>query len=303
MKHVKDMTDYWCEDTVTGKYTGKNVGIAVLDTGIVPHPDLKDRIKGFKDCVGGRGRMYDDNGHGTHVTGILGGDGRMSRGVHAGMAPDADLYSIKVLDARGQGTVDGILRGMQWLLENWYAYGIRIVNMSVGANLELEDEKGKELEQAAEALWDAGLVVVASAGNYGPGEGTVSVPGTSRKIITVGSSDIIVSAGGKHTSFYSGCGPTHECVVKPDVVAPGNQIISCNSRFGIRRQRPYTVKSGSSMATPVVSGAIALLLSKYGDMSNVEVKLKLRESCERMEEKQGWGSVRISKLLVSRRLE
>ena len=226
----------------------------------------------------------------------------MSRGVHAGMAPGADLYSIKVLDARGQGTVDGILKGMQWLLENGNAYGIRIVNMSVGANLELEDEKGKELEQAADALWDAGLVVVASAGNYGPGEGTVSVPGTSKKIITVGSSDIIVSAGGKHTSFYSGCGPTHECVVKPDVVAPGDQIISCNSRMGIKRQRPYTIKSGSSMATPVVSGAIALLLSKYGDMSNVEVKLKLRESCERMQEKQGWGRIRIPELLDSRRL-
>lgn len=303
MKHVKDMTDYWCEDTVTGKYTGKNVGIAVLDTGIVPHPDFKDRIRGFKDCVGGRVRLYDDNGHGTHVTGILGGDGRLSRGAYAGMAPGAHFLSIKVLDDRGQGSVDGILKGIRWLLHNWRAYGIRIVNMSVGANLELEDGKGKELEQAAEALWDAGLIVVASAGNYGPGEGTVSVPGTSRKIITVGTSDIIATSGRKKTFVYSGCGPTHECVVKPDVVAPGGHIISCNNGFGLRRQGPYTAKSGSSMATPVVSGAIALLLSKYGDMSNVEVKLKLRESCERMEEKQGWGRVRIPELMDSRRVK
>lgn len=302
MKHVKDVIDYRCEDTVSGKYTGKHVGIALLDTGIVPHPDLRDRIRGFKDCVGGRGRMYDDNGHGTHVTGILGGNGRMSRGLHAGMAPEADLVSVKVLDARGEGTVDGILRGIQWLLENWRAYDIRVVNMSVGANLGLEDEKGKELEQAAEQLWDAGLVVVASAGNYGPGEGTVSVPGTSKKIITVGSSDITVSHGVKKVSYYSGCGPTHECVVKPDVVAPGDQIISCNSRFGIKRQKPYTVKSGSSMATPVVSGAAALLLSKYSDMSNVEVKLRLRESCKRMEESQGWGRISIPEFLGSRRL-
>lgn len=302
MKYVKDIIDYWCEDTILRQYTGKGIGIAVLDTGVVLHPDLKGRIRGFKDCVGGRGRVYDDNGHGTHVTGIIGGNGRMSHGIHAGMAPEAEFVSVKVLNERGEGMVDDICKGIRWVLANRRSYGIRIVNLSVGADLRLGGQKERKLVQAAEAMWDAGLVVVASAGNYGPGEGTVSIPGTSRKIITVGTSDLIVPAGRRKAGSYSGCGPTRECVVKPDVVAPGDRIISLNSRFSTRGQGPYTVKSGSSMAAPIVSGAIALLLSKYGDMSNVEVKLRLRESCERMEGVQGWGRIRIPEFLGSRRL-
>ena len=97
----------------------------------------------------------------------------------------------------------------------------------------------------------------------------------------------------------SGTGPTRECVVKPDLVAPGYQIVSCNN-VSLRAKKPYTVKSGSSMATPVVSGAALVLLSKYPDMTNVEIKLKLWETCERITEKRkgtGWGMLRMDRLL------
>ena len=295
MDKVKKQVQYHCEDTVNRKCTGKGVSVAVLDTGISPHPDLVGRIKAFKDFVNDKENIYDDNGHGTHVAGILAGDGRMSKGVLSGMAPEAELIAVKVLDKKGEGSTSQILEGIRWIERNWFRLRIRIVNISVGAKKELESEKERLLVEAVERLWDAGLVVVVSAGNYGPGKGTIAVPGTSRKVITVGSIQKEFPKEG-----CSGEGPTEECVVKPDVLAPGYQIISCN-RFGYpyRNTAPYTVKSGTSMATPVVSGAIALLLSKYPEMGNVEVKLRLRETSVISDgsETQGWGCLRVDRLL------
>jgi serine protease AprX len=121
-------------------------------------------------------------------------------------------------------------------------------------------------------------------------------------VITVGSCDdqFYMEEGKKKRKSYSGRGPTAECVVKPDLLAPGSYITSCNARYREKGQKPYTMKSGTSMSTPVVSGAIALLLSKYPDMSNVEVKLRLRESSidiGRPQNEQGWGLLNVEKLL------
>ncbi len=293
MDRVKQQIHYWCDDIVQGNYKGGKITAAVLDTGIAPHPDFKGRIVSFVDCVNGRKLLYDDSGHGTHVAGILAGDGRMSKGTLAGMAPEARLCVIKVLDEKGEGNVDHILKGLWWTGENAGKFGIRVVNISAGAKIGLDEEKEARLLEAVDRLWDMGLVVVVSAGNYGPGEGTIAVPGTSRKVITVGA----LKEGGE--PGCSGTGPTRECVVKPDLVAPGYQIISCNN-VSPRAKKPYTVKSGSSMATPVVSGAAAVLLSKFPDMTNVELKLKLWETCEKIEEKRagtGWGMLRMDRLL------
>lgn len=293
MNKVKRQVHYYCGDTVNGNIRGQNIAAAILDTGMAAHPDLKGRILAFYDCVGQRSGMYDDSGHGTHVGGILAGDGRLSKGEYGGMAPGTDLVIVKVLDARGEGSVEQILKGILWIRDNHERYGIRVANVSVGANEGLDGKKEQELIDAVEMLWDLGIAVVVSAGNQGPETGSIAVPGNSRKVITVGALD---EPGVK--KGCSGVGPTDRCIVKPELVAPGYHVASCNSRY-FKSRIPYVRKSGTSMATPVVSGAVALFLSKYPDAQNVDVKLKIRKACESGEESmaQGWGCIRVDRLL------
>lgn len=291
MDRVKQAVHYWCADTKNGSCMGQDVTVAILDSGLAPHPDFQGRVAAFQDFVEGRREAYDDNGHGTHVAGILAGDGRMSRGVFAGMAPKAKLVALKVLDHKGEGNMRQILEGICWLMKHAGELGVRVVNISVGARAGLNKEKENWLIDAVERLWDAGITVVVSAGNYGPKEGTIAIPGNSRKVITVGALGTPREGEG-----CSGRGPTEACVVKPDLVAPGYRIISC-SNTPARYRRPYAIKSGTSMATPVVAGACAMLLSKYSDITNAEIKLKLRESCQRAETAQGWGLLDVERLL------
>lgn len=294
MDKVKKAVHYWCEDTLSRRCTGKGVNVAVLDTGLAPHPDFRGRIMAFKDCVNKNAGLYDDSGHGTHVAGILAGDGKLSKGILAGMAPGAKLIIIKVLDRRGEGSIEQIYEGIQWLKKNWKQYGIRVVNISVGAKSGIDARKEECLIEVVEQLWDMGLSVIVSAGNYGPGEGTVAIPGTSRKVLTVGA----LNRNGSELNC-SGQGPTGGCVVKPDIVAPGHNIISCGN-VSVGNRRLYTVKSGTSMATPVVSGAIALLLDKYPDMSNVEMKLWMRACCDsgiQHTAYSGWGKLNVEKMM------
>lgn len=293
MNKVKQQIHYWCHDTIQGNIRGQGVNVAILDTGIAAHPDLQGRVAVFRDCVNHRRGLYDDSGHGTHVAGILAGDGKMSRGKFRGIAPEARLVVIKVLDAKGEGSVEQIMDGIWWIQKNCRRYGIRVVNISVGARQDLERRKEECLIQAVEELWDRGIVVVVSAGNYGPGEDSIAVPGNSRKVITVGAME---EPGMKNQC--SGSGPTDQCIVKPELVAPGYQIMSCNSRYPMHKS-PYVRKSGTSMATPVVSGAAALFLSKYPEAENAKLKLRFRKTSERRpgEQSQGWGCIRIDRLL------
>jgi len=220
-----------------------------------------------------------------------------------------------VLDYRGDGNISDVLAGLQWIIDNRIKYNIRIVNISVGTSAKDNLDENSLLVQGVNAVWDSGIVVVVAAGNNGPGPMSISTPGISRKVITVGSSDdnVAVEVFGSRTKDYSGRGPTPYCIKKPDIVAPGSNIISCNiSRFVARSRNNsvkhstsdspmmYTIKSGTSMATPVVSGAIALLLSAHPQLSNREVKLRLRNSAVDLGqrwEKQGWGLLNVRKLL------
>ena len=302
MKWVKKSVGYWCKDILTGKYTGKGICSAILDTGIAGHPDLKDCIVAFRNFTGKALETVcsDGSGHGTHVAGILAGNGKASSGLYAGMAPSSELIVGKVLDHEGNGNVEDVLKGIDWVIKSREQYQVRIVNISVGTQPNLAQEQKQIFLEAVEELWDRGLVVVVSAGNYGPEEGTVAVPGNSPKVITVGVPDTEIRAAycRKNNVNYSGRGPTGACVVKPDVFAPGTGIISCNARYGHSGEHPYIMKTGTSMATPVVSGAIACLLSKYPDMTNVEVKLKLRESCVKSPGTgTGWGLLNVERLL------
>ncbi|MDE7063614.1 MAG: S8 family peptidase [Lachnospiraceae bacterium] len=278
-------------------YIGNGVTVAVMDTGIASHIDFGQRTIGFVDAVYGRKKPYDDNGHGTHVSGIIAGSGFAGRGRYTGMAPGASILSVKVLDRMGKGNTKQVVQALRWLMEHKEEYRVRILNISVGMLATAREEEQKLLLATMEEVWDAGIVVVAAAGNNGPRESSITIPGLCKTIITVGSSDddaVNVRSLGLMKG-YSGRGPTGSCVMKPEIVAPGTAIISCG-----RNANSYEVKSGTSMATPVVAGAIAVLLEKRPRLKPAEVKLRLYETSVdigKPRETQGWGRLDVMRLI------
>ena len=285
---------------------GSPVCIAFLDTGIASmHPDFFYNQIVFRDFVNGMDAAYDDAGHGTHVCGIAAGSGRLSGGRYRGIAPGSRILMAKVLDKNGDGTAENMLQGMEWIFQNQTRYQIRIVNISIGIGILKDPEKEKELRQYVDEAWHQGLVVVCAAGNTGPEIATISALGKSRNVITVGCHDGEYYKGsGKRCELYSGRGPADRIIKKPDLVAPGTEIISCNAAFraGNRRSNApaYVQKSGTSMATPMVSGAAALLLQKWPEMSQETVKKRLLYAATDLKEpwtKQGFGMLNIKRAL------
>ena len=271
-------------------YTGKGIGVCILDTGIYEHIDFTGRIWAFYDFLAFKRRPYDDNGHGTHVAGLVAGDGTASMGKYRGEAPGCGIISLKVLDRYGTGSQDDVLRALRWIRENRQQYRIRVVNISVGTTCNSKRNHARLLE-SVEQLWDEGVVVVTAAGNQGPRPGSITAPGSSKKVITVGSSDLL-----EGRSAISGRGPTTECVCKPDIVAPGNKIMSCVPG----KPYSYGVKSGTSMSTPLVTGAIACALEKNPALTNTDIKTMLMNSAEDMglpQNLQGWGKFNRRKFL------
>ena len=287
-----------CSDSLQQSCKGDPVTVAVLDTGIYPHPDLAGRIVAFQDYVNYNHRIYDDSGHGTHVAGCIGGSGYMSNGKYRGIAPRCLFCVVKILDRNGDGSIECMYKGLLWVLQNRLRHHIRVLNISIGIGESGEEKNLTELIGLLEAIWDAGIIVVCAAGNGGPENGTISPFGNSRKVITVGCHE--GGYFGKRKDIcenYSGRGDLSLLWRKPDIVAPGTDIRSCNSRAN-----NYVVKSGTSMATPIVSGAAALLLEKYPYLNNEQVKRKIVYSARDLGEawnKQGWGMLDIGNLLNS----
>jgi len=218
-------------------YTGAGVTVAFVDSGITgfQHPDLPDnRLLAFVDFVNGSSVKYDDNGHGTHVAGLINGSGKQSNSKYAGMATGASLVSLKVLNAKGQGSVGNTLRALDWIYKNSARYGIRIVNLSVGATV-TESYYTDPLTLAAKTLVDKVITVVAASGNNGknaagnPQWGGVTSPANAPWVLTV----CAFSTAGTYNvtddkmADFSSAGPTAvDFAAKPDICAPGVGVVS-----------------------------------------------------------------------------
>lgn len=251
--------------------TGEGVKVAILDTGIdESHPDLAGRVAGGEDFTG-IGSYSDDNGHGTHVSGTVAAIYSNNIGAY-GVAPSASLYAVKVLSSSGSGTLDWIIAGIQWAIDN----DIDIINMSLGTSSNMQS-----LEDACNAAYEAGILIVAAAGNSGnkPGNrNTVEYPGGYASVIAVAASD-----SNDARATFSSTGPDVE------LIAPGVSILSTVPGGG------YAYYSGTSMASPHVAGVAALVLSANSTLTNVQVRSILQGTAENLGlkmEHQGYGLVR-----------
>lgn len=294
-----------CTEKLQASCGNKGITVAMLDTGVALHPDFDNRIAAFHDFVNKKNYIYDDSGHGTHVAGCLCGSGKLSGGRFAGIAPATRLIVGKVLDYKGDGMIESMIEGIEWILKCRKQYDIRILNISIGMGEGTDEKRMERLLQKIDEAWEEGLVVVCAAGNSGPEPMSLSPIGAGKYVITVGCHE-----GGYFGNkeglceSYSGRGPSIYEFKKPDIVAPGTDIISCNAFFekrGMRYRNGYVSKSGTSMATPIVSGALALLLQKYPFYSNEQAKRKLQHTARDLKEpwnKQGFGMVQINSLLT-----
>jgi len=275
--------------------TGAGVGVAIIDSGVASwHDDLTNRtgaqypygnqrVAAFVDFVNGQIAPYDDEGHGTHVAGIVAGNGYDSFGQKAGVAPDASLVVLKVLDANGGGNISNIIAAFDWIVQNHAQYNIRVVNASVGATIQ-ESYWTDPLTLAAKRVVDAGVAVVAAAGNQGRNAagnaqyGGITSPGNAPWVITVGASSTqgTPDRADDIVAGFSSRGPTYkDWGAKPDLVAPGTGTISLATPLSTyyttkaafllpgtvsTASLPYLSLTGTSMAAPVVAGTIALMM-------------------------------------------
>ncbi len=287
---------------VAAKYTGKNIGVAVIDTGVARHPDLVrpvDRIIAFKDFVQGRKEPYDDNGHGTHVAGCIAGNGYSSEGKYAGIAPQANIVAIKTLNHEGSGDTSDVIAAIQWALDNKPRYNIKVLNLSLGSAP--KSLSYSPIDKAVEAAWDKGMTVICAAGNEGPKKYTISSPGICPDVITVGALDDrgTVSPKDDIIAGFSSRGPTKRWVPKPDIIAPGVDIISLSADTNGERNL-YKSLSGTSMATPIVSGCAALIHEMFPTYTNEQVKELMLSTADELnypEYAQGKGLINLEKIV------
>jgi len=264
--------------------SGSGIAVAVLDSGVASDPDLGNRILASVNFADPR-TAQDPGGHGTHVAGIIAGNGTRSNGEFGGIAPQAGIVDVRVLGATGSGRVSSVVRGIEWVLAHRSAYNIRVINLSFGAPAPAS-YRADPFSAAVEIAWRRGLAVVVAAGNGGPGRDTVLTPGIDPYVITVGATDDRGTADRDDDVFawFSAWGGSNP---KPDLVAPGRRLVSLrvpgstlDSLYPSRvvtaqNGATYFQLTGTSMSTGVVSGAAALLLQDRSGLSPDQLKALL----------------------------
>ena len=269
-------------------YTGKGVTVALIDTGAdSDHEALAGKILAFKDFVNNQTSAYDDNGHGTHCASLIAG--KMGTGV----APGADLVVVKVMDRSGACYTSDALKALDWCLENKDLYGIRVISFSVGG--ENPSEGVSLLDEACNKMVQEGMVMCVAAGNSGPDDSSIVIPGDAENVITVGAVDI-----SGEIFKLSSRGPTANGEIKPDLVAQGVDVVSA---LAWSKNGKSSV-SGTSMAVPQVSGAAAVLEEADEDLSPADVKRVLLKTADDLgppgqDNTYGYGALNLTRALLS----
>jgi len=291
-------------------YDGSGIGVALIDSGVTAwHDDLATPIGGaqrvdqFVDFVNGYQAPYDDYGHGTHVAGIISGNGFDSSGARSGVAPGAHLTVLKVLDGSGSGRISDVIAALDYVVGHKDALNIRVVNLSIATGV-YESYQSDPLTLAAQRVVNAGVVVVAAAGNYGRDQygntayGGITAPGNAPWVLTVGASSHMgtIDRADDTMAAFSSRGPTAiDRIAKPDLVAPGvgtESLSNPNSSFYTSKSAyllngtvqtpylPYLSLSGTSMATPVVTGTVALMLQANPTLTPNQIKAILQYTAQ-----------------------
>jgi serine protease AprX len=300
-KFVRGLGASVAQDNFSRRGTG--VTVAVVDSGFLPHPDIPSgRILKYKDFVTGGTTLADGCGHGTHVAGIIAGSGGASNGLYKGVAPESNLVILRVLGDDCSGRTSDVIEALQWVYKNRGAYGIKVVNLSLGHPV-FEPSASDPLVKIVQKLAESGVVVVTAAGNMGinpktgaPGYGGVGVPCNAPRSICVGAGDTqnTESFGDDRVTDYSSRGPTRfDFFAKPDVVATGHHVVSLSAPgsflftnySGLQvvggtetdgQPARYMTLSGTSMASPMVAGAAAQVLGANPRLQVNTVKMILQ---------------------------
>ena len=272
---------------------GKNITVAVVDSGIYESADLAtvdakstSRVIARERFSKGASSKVDQYGHGTHIAGVIAGNGVQSNGTYIGIAPGVNLVNVKVTDETGMAMEADVVAGLQWILDNQKTYQIRVVNLSLNSST-WQSYHTSPLAAACEILWFNGIVVVVSAGNNG--SATLYPPANDPFVITVGAVDDrgTDTLSDDQIAAFSAYGTTSDGITKPELVAPGRNLVSLltNTKKLLAKEHPTHVvttpygdffrMSGTSVAAPVVAGAVALLLQAEPDLTPDQVKFRL----------------------------
>ncbi|MGB7738399.1 MAG: S8 family peptidase, partial [Steroidobacteraceae bacterium] len=279
-------------------FNGTGVTVAILDTGIwYSRNEVKNDLNGTNkirvmyDAVANKVQNTpDQSGHGSHVASIIGSPQATLNDQPLGIAPMARLVAVKAFDVNGQGSYANVIRGLDWIRTNKATYNIRVLNLSFGATPQ-SFYWNDPLAKAVMKLWQAGVVVVASAGNWGPNAQSITVPGNVPYVITVGAmTDNYTPTNGAddRLASFSSAGPTYEGFVKPEIVAPGGhmpgkndngtmEIPKAHPQYATTNDMTFTM-SGTSQSAAVVSGVVALMLQAQPTLTPNQVKCKLMSS-------------------------